>query len=142
MSDDLVLALNICADSLEMPPSVQSIRNINAINTMHEAASTITQLRADLASYEEALKDTRRLAREIDVALHGEDGAAKQASLCDLVHPAAKLRAALAKAEQAAAEATARAVRVPIEVKPRVNWRDDPDAIVEDDNPDVRGDAE
>jgi len=36
--------------------------------------------------------EKRRLAREIDVALHGEDGAAKQASLCDLVVPALWLR--------------------------------------------------
>lgn len=36
------------------------------------------------ADYEEVLADHRRLVRELDVALNG-DGAAKQASLCDLV---------------------------------------------------------
>lgn len=34
---------------------------------------------------EAALEDKRRLVRELDVALNGEAGAAKQASLCDLV---------------------------------------------------------
>lgn len=35
--------------------------------------------------YEEVLADHRRLVRELDVLLNGEEGAAKQASLCDLV---------------------------------------------------------
>jgi len=37
------------------------------------------------ADYEEALADHHRLVRELDVALNGETGAAKQASLCDIV---------------------------------------------------------
>jgi len=37
-----------------------------------------------IADYEEVLEDYRRLVRELDVALNG-DGAAKQASLCDIV---------------------------------------------------------
>ena len=45
-----------------------------------------------VAELEEVLADKRRLAREIDIALHGEEGTAKQASLCDLVHPARQLR--------------------------------------------------
>lgn len=32
-----------------------------------------------------AIKDYNRLVRELDVAINGEDGAAKQASLCDIV---------------------------------------------------------
>lgn len=35
--------------------------------------------------YEEVLANHRRLVREMDVLLNGEEGAAKQASLCDLV---------------------------------------------------------
>ena len=35
--------------------------------------------------YEEVLEDRDRLVRRLDVALHGEEGAAKQARLCDLV---------------------------------------------------------
>ncbi len=37
------------------------------------------------ADYEAVLADHRRLVRELDVALNGEHGAAKQASLCDLI---------------------------------------------------------
>jgi hypothetical protein len=37
------------------------------------------------ADYEEVLADHRRLARELDVLLNGEEGAAKQASLADIV---------------------------------------------------------
>ena len=36
-------------------------------------------------AYEEVLADHRRLVRELDVLLNGQDGAAKQASLCDIV---------------------------------------------------------
>jgi hypothetical protein len=38
-----------------------------------------------IADYEEAMADHRRLVRELDVLWNGEEGAAKQASLCDLV---------------------------------------------------------
>lgn len=38
-----------------------------------------------IADYEEVLADHRRLVRELDVLLNGEEGAAKQASLCDIV---------------------------------------------------------
>lgn len=44
------------------------------------------------ANYEEVLSDLRRLVRELDVAMHGEDGAAKQASICDLISPAREMR--------------------------------------------------
>lgn len=43
----------------------------------------MTQL--TIADYEEVLADHRRLVRELDVALNGEEGAAKQASLGDIV---------------------------------------------------------
>lgn len=49
-------------------------------------------LRERVADYEEVLEDKRRIARELDVAMHGEEGAAKQASLCDLIGPAKALR--------------------------------------------------
>lgn len=38
-----------------------------------------------IADYEQVLADHRRLVRRLDVALNGEAGAAKQASLCDIV---------------------------------------------------------
>ncbi|WP_071556473.1 hypothetical protein [Pseudomonas aeruginosa] len=42
--------------------------------------------------YEEVLADHRRLVRELDVLLNGEEGVAKQASLCDLVAQVRTLR--------------------------------------------------
>ena len=47
----------------------------------------------------EALEDTQRLTRELDVAMHGED-AAKQASLCDLIPLAKRLRSNFEVLEQ------------------------------------------
>lgn len=41
-----------------------------------------------IADYEEVLADHRRLVRELDVLLNGEAGAAKQASLRDIVSQA------------------------------------------------------
>lgn len=45
----------------------------------------LAALRARVADYEEVLTDHRRLVRELDVLFNGEAGAAKQASLCDIV---------------------------------------------------------
>lgn len=55
--------------------------------------SRITALEAELRDTREVLADKRRLAREIDVAMHGEENAAPQASLCDLVASARDMRA-------------------------------------------------
>ena len=58
-------------------------------------------LRAERDDYKQVADDARRLARLIDVAMYGEEGAAKQASLCDLVRPAQKMAARLAALEEA-----------------------------------------
>jgi hypothetical protein len=47
---------------------------------------------ATKADYEEVLADHRRNVRALDVAMHGKDGAAKQASLCDLIPLAKRMR--------------------------------------------------
>lgn len=47
---------------------------------------------ARIADLEEVLADKYRLARELDVAMRGEEGAAKQPSLCDLIEPARMMR--------------------------------------------------
>jgi hypothetical protein len=47
-----------------------------------------------IEDYEQVLADHRRLVRELDIAMHGEEGAAQQASLCDLIKPARELREA------------------------------------------------
>ncbi len=44
-----------------------------------------SEVEALIADYEQVLADHRRLVRELDVLLNGEEGAAKQASLCDIV---------------------------------------------------------
>lgn len=49
------------------------------------AALEIIALRQLVSDHEDVHKDHKRLVRELDVLLNGEDGAAKQASLCDIV---------------------------------------------------------
>lgn len=63
-----------------------------------EASAEVTR------DYEEVLTDHRRFAREIDVIMNGEEGAAKQASLCDLVAQIRDWADALAKYEEAYVE--------------------------------------
>ena len=70
----------------------------NATEDLRESEQTVRD-------YEEVLADKRRLAREIDIALHGVDGAAKQTALCDLIEPAKALRARAEKAERERDEA-------------------------------------
>jgi hypothetical protein len=48
-----------------------------------------------LGDYERAMADHRKLVRELDVVLNGEGGAARQASLCDLIEPARAMKSAL-----------------------------------------------
>jgi len=52
------------------------------VSSIIQRAAQSGQLAGD---YEEVLADHRRLVRELDVHLNGEAGAAKQASLCDIV---------------------------------------------------------
>lgn len=61
------------------------------------------EAREEIQGHEEASADKRRLARMIDVAMHGEEGAAQQPSLCDLVGPANELRKRAEAAEASAA---------------------------------------
>jgi len=62
---------------------------------------TILGLVAQLRDHEEAHIDKQRLVREIDVILNGEEGAAEQASLCDLVGQIQTLVARVRKLEEA-----------------------------------------
>lgn len=43
------------------------------------------ELEKEIETYEEVHEDHQRIVREIDVIINGEEGAAKQSSLCDLV---------------------------------------------------------
>lgn len=56
------------------------------------AKARIAELETERDDYKDAYEDTKRLAREIDVAMHG-DAAAQQASLCDLIPLARQLKA-------------------------------------------------
>ncbi len=46
---------------------------------------TIIRLERELKAHDDADKSRRVLVRQLDVAINGEDAAAKQASLCDIV---------------------------------------------------------
>lgn len=50
----------------------------------------------ELQDYKDVLEDKRRLTRLLDIAMHGEEGAAKQASLCDLIPLAERMREQIA----------------------------------------------
>lgn len=70
-----------------MSKEVERIRKINATKKhghIDSAVSHVAFLLKLVDDYEETLVDHRRLVRELDVALNG-NGAAKQASLCDIV---------------------------------------------------------
>lgn len=69
---------------------------IGPARMMRERMKELEQLVKD---YEESAADTRRNIRAIDVAMHGEDDAAEQASACDLIGPAREMRDRLTRAD-------------------------------------------
>lgn len=71
--------------------------DISVMPRAARAEAEVARLKGAVADLEEVLADKRRLAREIDVAMHGEEGAAQQPSLCDLVTPARDLRKTVAR---------------------------------------------
>lgn len=73
---------------------------LEAADAIERLQARVAELEKRCADYEQVLADKRRLAREIDVAMHGEEGAAKQPSLCDLVGPAEALRKRNAELEK------------------------------------------
>jgi hypothetical protein len=77
----------------------------NTLEWLDEAdQSEIASLRSQLEGYKEWAEDYKRLVKDIDVSINGEDGAAKQASLCDLVGPIEKLVSQLIVAREEAAD--------------------------------------
>jgi hypothetical protein len=75
-------------------------------NAVHNAKVFVEETispAATASDYEEVLEDHRRLVRELDVILNGE-GAAKQASLCDIVAQLKKQRQAPAATVRGAEE--------------------------------------
>ncbi len=75
-NEDCVCTAAMPVEQWNTRPYLQELR---ACNDEYEALETENQ------AYEECMEDHRRLVREIDVIINGETGAAKQASLCDLV---------------------------------------------------------
>lgn len=72
------------------------IVNRTAIRLQKEAReraeARIAELEDEVEGYHHWGDDVKRLTRQIDVDLHGEEGAAKQASLCDLAGAGKALR--------------------------------------------------
>lgn len=90
------IAVEIWATAQLLPGEgiADGVDRIAALLTRYGAAQPAT------SDYEEVLADHRRLVRELDVLLNGEEGAAKQASLCDIV---AQVQRERIKASQPAA---------------------------------------
>lgn len=63
--------------------SAQASKDIG--HKLHSIADQLSNQKQAIEAYQECYVDHQRLVREIDVIISGEDGAAKQASLCDLV---------------------------------------------------------
>lgn len=61
--------------------------NTRALEAIAAPADALT-----ISDYEEVIQDKKRLTRELDVALNGKEGAAVQASLCDLVAQARRFK--------------------------------------------------
>ena len=79
---------HIARMALEMSVEIEKLRKEDV-----ESTTLVFDMSAERNDYKEAYEDTKRVARLIDVALCGEENAAAQASLCDLIPIAKKLRA-------------------------------------------------
>ena len=85
--DNKTIAANICREHAKNygGPSTPAMTVSAIVSELEERDRTI-------AAMDDVIDDTKRLARELDIAINGEEGAAKQASLCDLISPARKMR--------------------------------------------------
>lgn len=61
------------------------LKELEACSDEYEA------LEIEVQAYEECMEDHRRLVREIDIMINGTEGAARQASLCDLLETIRRL---------------------------------------------------
>lgn len=73
---------------------------VHAVIPMVDLAALLADSSGALAEMQEVMDDERRLTRALDIALSGEENAAKQASLCDLIYQALRLREALSLAKE------------------------------------------
>ena len=74
------------------PEHVKYIRDDLHQSALAERDREIAELRLQIKGYEEWAEDIKRLTRKLDVEMHGEENAAKQASLCDLIGSGKELR--------------------------------------------------
>jgi hypothetical protein len=97
------------------------------VHRLRTSEARVAELEALMQDYEQVLASKRENIRLIDVAMHGEDGAAKQASGCDLIEPARMLRARTEKAEAEVARLTEiRRIQLTHAFVAGVNWQADP----------------
>lgn len=89
----MIAAAPFADNEAGIPQMVELIKALAAERDAARQALMALENGLTIADYEEVLADKRRLARELDEALHGVGNTAKQASLCDLIHPAEQLRA-------------------------------------------------
>ena len=83
----------------------------DAIALVPDLLAEVIALRSEVDGYMEWAQDVKRLTRQLDIEMHG-DGAAQQASLCDLIGAGKDMRDRAEKAEARAAEAEADAERL------------------------------
>jgi|SRR6266850_1821597 len=90
---DRIAALGLSAVALKDMPML-----LDRIVVLENRLAAVERERED---YKEAYEDGRRNLRRIDVAMHGEAGAALSPSGCDLIGPAEDLRKRVEAAEAA-----------------------------------------
>jgi len=86
--DELAEECDACDEYLgkmNTPPSKGQTRFSIYAAELRRRCREIAKLQKELDGYKEAHDDEQRLVRELDIIINGEEGAAKQASLCDIV---------------------------------------------------------
>lgn len=87
---NIPVPINIAADCIAALERQASLHNDQCATF----EARIVELERENADHEEVHADHRRLVRELDILLNGEAGAAKQASLCDIVAQVAQQKRA------------------------------------------------
>lgn len=78
-----------------------SMRDYGAMESRIDTANAeISELPELIKGYEEWGKDVKRLSRELDVDMFGEEGAARQPSLCDIASSLPKVLSVLRREEK------------------------------------------
>lgn len=94
MTNNIIPRLEECKTLMKLAMIGETKAAFDLYERVDDAVSEIKRLRETIVDFESAYTDYKRLVREIDVIINGEDGAAKQASLCDLMGQIRTLAAA------------------------------------------------